>query len=98
VFLLTRVKEIWEETGDNTASVALGLARTGRVITSAALIMVVVWCSWVVSDFTYLKIIGLGVAVGIGIDAFVIRVFLAPALMRVMGKWNWWAPAFLKRR
>jgi len=97
VFLLARVKESWDETHDNTTSVALGLARTGRVITSAALIMVVVFGSFLFTDLIYIKVYGLGLALAIFIDAAIIRVFLAPVLMRVMGKWNWWAPAFLVR-
>jgi len=95
VFLLARVKEVWDETKDNTTSVAVGLERTGRIITSAALIMVVVFGSFVLTSQLLTKTIGLGLALAILIDAAIIRVFMAPALMRVMGKWNWWAPAFL---
>jgi putative drug exporter of the RND superfamily len=98
VFLLTRVKEEWDRTSDNTASVALGLARTGRVITSAALIMVVVFGTFVTGNLVSLKLIGLGLAISILLDATVIRLFLAPALMRIMGRWNWWAPSFAWRR
>jgi len=97
VFLLTRVKEEWEQTNDNTASVALGLARTGRVITSAALIMVVVFGTFVMSDLIFLKLMGLGLAISVLLDATVIRLCLAPALMRILGKWNWWAPSFVNR-
>jgi len=97
VFLLSRVMETWIDTKDNIASVALGLERTGRVITSAALIMVVVFGSLVAVDFVGMKVVGMGVALAILLDATVIRVLLAPALMRVMGKWNWWAPAFMER-
>lgn len=97
VFLLTRVKEEWERTNDNTASVAFGLARTGRVITSAALIMVVVFGTFVTGDLPTLKLTGLGLAISILLDATLIRLFLAPALMRILGKWNWWAPSCLER-
>jgi len=97
VFLLARVKEVWEETRDNTTSVAVGLARTGRVITSAALVMVVVFGTFAIGDLILLKLVGLGLAISILLDATVIRLFLAPALMRLLGKWNWWAPAFLQR-
>jgi RND superfamily putative drug exporter len=97
VFLLSRVKEVWEETRDNTTSVAVGLARTGRVITSAALVMVVVFGTFAIGDLILLKLAGLGLAISILLDATVIRLFLAPALMRLLGKWNWWAPAFLQR-
>ena len=97
VFLLTRIKEVWEETKENTASVALGLARTGRVITSAALVMVAVFGTVVISNLVFLKLMALGLAISILLDATVIRLFLAPALMRILGKWNWWAPKFLDR-
>jgi len=97
VFLLSRMREEWVKTGDNTASVATGLARTGRVITGAAAIMVVVWGCLLIGDILFMKVIGLMLALAIFIDAAIIRVFMAPALMRVMGKWNWWAPAFLER-
>jgi RND superfamily putative drug exporter len=98
VFLLSRMREAWVETGDNTASVAVGLERTARVITGAAAIMVVVFGSLVIGDILFMKVLGLMLALAILIDAAIIRVFMAPVLMRVMGKWNWWAPAFLKRR
>jgi len=97
VFLLSRIREEWLKTGDNTTSVAVGLERTGRVITGAAAIMVIVFGCLVIGDMLYMKIIGLTLALAIFIDAAIIRVFMAPALMRVMGKWNWWAPAFLER-
>jgi len=97
IFLLSRIREEWVKTGDNTHSVGIGLARTGRIITGAAAIMVVVFGSLVIGDVLFLKIIGVTLALAIFIDAAIIRVFLAPALMRVMGKWNWWAPAFLNR-
>jgi RND superfamily putative drug exporter len=97
VFLLTRVKEEWERTNDNTASVALGLARTGRVITSAALIMVAVFGAFVLGDIVLSKIVGMGIALAVLLDATIIRLILAPALMRILGKWNWWAPSFLRR-
>jgi len=97
VFLLSRIREEWVKTGDNTTSVAVGLERTGRVITGAAAIMVIVFGSLVLGDVIFMKLIGLTLALAIFIDAAIIRVFMAPALMRVMGKWNWWAPAFLER-
>ncbi len=97
VFLLSRIREEWVKTGDNTESVGVGLARTGRIITGAAAIMVIVFGSLLIADSIYLKVIGLTLALAIFIDAAIIRVFMAPALMRVMGKWNWWAPAFLNR-
>jgi RND superfamily putative drug exporter len=97
VFLLTRIKEEWDRTNDNTAAVALGLARTGRVITSAALLMVVIFGTFALGDLILSKLVGLGLAIAILLDATVVRLILAPALMRVLGKWNWWAPSFLSR-
>jgi len=98
VFLLSRVQEFWEETGDNTRSVALGLERTGRIITSAALILVVVTGAFTLSELLLLKALGLGMAVAILLDATVVRVLLVPALMRILGRWNWWAPRLLGGR
>gem|GEM_PF-531469 len=97
VFLLSRMREAWVKTGNNTQSVGIGLARTGRVITGAAAIMVVVFGSLVIGDVLFLKIIGVTLALAIFIDAAIIRIFMAPSLMRIMGKWNWWAPAFMTK-
>ena len=97
VFLLSRIKEIYDETGENTASVALGLERTGRIITSAAGILVLVAGAFVTSDVMVIKALGLGIAIAILLDATVVRALLVPALMRIMGDWNWWAPRFLLR-
>jgi RND superfamily putative drug exporter len=92
VFLLTRVKEAYDQTGDNARSVALGLERSGRIITSAALIIVVVSLSFVAADIVLIKALGLGVAIAILLDATVVRALLVPATMRLLGHWNWWAP------
>ena len=92
-----RVKEIYDETGQNTESVAMGLERTGRIITSAAFILVLVAGAFVTSDVVVIKAFGLGVAIAIFLDATVVRALLVPALMRIMGDWNWWAPRFLLR-
>jgi RND superfamily putative drug exporter len=96
VFLLTRIKEIYDETGDNTDSVAQGLQRTGGTITSAALVMVVVCASFALADVVTVKAVGVGLGLAILIDATLVRALLVPALMRVMGPWNWWAPRFLR--
>ena len=96
VFLLSRVKEIYDETGDNLGSVGLGLARTGRIITSAALTMVLVCASFALADNLIVKMFGVGLGKAILIDATLVRAFLVPALMRIMGGLNWWAPRFLK--
>ena len=97
VFLLSRIKEIYDETGDNTESVATGLERTGRIITSAALILVLVAGAFATSEIIVIKAFGVGVAIAILLDATVVRALLVPALMRLLGDWNWWAPSFLMR-
>jgi len=97
VFLLTRIKEHYAQTGDNTASVALGLERTGRIITSAALIMVMVAGSFGFTDILLVKAMGVGIAIAILVDATAVRALFAPATMRLLGRWNWWMPAFGSR-
>jgi RND superfamily putative drug exporter len=97
VFLLSRVKETYDATGDNTASVARGLERTGRIITSAALIMVLVSAAFATGDIIVVKSLGVGIALAILVDATVVRALLVPSLMRLMGDWNWWAPRFIRR-
>jgi uncharacterized membrane protein YdfJ with MMPL/SSD domain len=97
VFLLSRIREEYDATGDNTASVARGLARTARVITAAAAIMVVVFLSFVLGANVAVKQIGLGLAVAVLIDATLVRMVLVPAVMELLGKANWWLPAPLAR-
>ena len=97
VFLLTRMKEVWDRTGDNTEAVATGLERSGRIVTSAALIVIVVAGSFVFADIVLIKALGLGVALAVALDATVVRALLVPATMRLLGKWNWWLPARLER-
>lgn len=97
VFLLSRVKEIHDETDDNTLSVAQGLERTGRIITSAAMIMVLVASSFSTGEIVLIKALGVGIAIAVFLDATLVRALLVPALMRILGAWNWWAPGFLKR-
>ncbi len=97
VFLLSRIREEYDRTGDNTESVARGLAGTGRVVTSAALIMVAVFTSFIFSPIPSLKMLGLGLAVAIFLDATVIRMMLVPATMALLGKANWWLPGWLDR-
>jgi RND superfamily putative drug exporter len=82
-------------TGDNEHAVGLGLARTGRIITSAALILVVVAGSFAFTNLVLVKAVGLGLALAILVDATLIRLLLVPATMRVLGRWNWWAPGFI---
>ncbi|HEX3301297.1 MAG TPA: MMPL family transporter, partial [Thermomicrobiales bacterium] len=97
VFLLSRVREEWERTGDNTEAVALGLQRSGRIISSAALIVVVVAISFVSADVILVKALGFGIALAVFLDATIVRALLVPATMRLMGHWNWWRPSFLAR-
>jgi RND superfamily putative drug exporter len=98
VFLLSRVREEYLATGDNHASVVRGLAGTARVITSAALIMISVFSGFVLGDNPSIKMLGLGLAVAILIDATVVRMVLVPASMTLMGDANWWLPKWLDRR
>lgn len=96
VFLLSRIREQYLASNDNTASVARGLERTGRIITSAALILVVVAGSFAFTDIVLIKAVGLGLAFAILLDATLIRCLLVPATMRVLGQWNWWTPRWLQ--
>lgn len=96
VFLLSRVRERWISTGDNRESVGYGLQRTGRLISSAALIMVVAFSGFVIGDQVQLKEFGFGLLAAIAIDATLIRLVLVPSLMAIVGRWNWWVPSFLR--
>jgi putative drug exporter of the RND superfamily len=97
VFLLSAIKEHYDATGDNGWAVASGLASTARVITAAATVMVVVFGSFLLSDARSLKEIGLGLALAIAVDATLVRVVLVPATMELLGRANWWFPAWLER-
>ncbi|HEY7951550.1 MAG TPA: MMPL family transporter [Solirubrobacteraceae bacterium] len=97
VFLIRRIQEEWKRTKDNRRSVATGVEHTARPIAAAAAIMVAVFGSFVTANLLELKQLGFAVAVGIAIDATLIRLVLVPALMRVFGRWNWWMPAWLDR-
>jgi trehalose monomycolate/heme transporter len=92
VFLLSRVREEWDRTGDNTASVASGLQHTGRIITAAALLLTVVVAGFASGGIAFIKLIGVGMIVAIIVDATLVRLLLVPATMRLLGRWNWWAP------
>ena len=98
MFLLTRIKEIYDESGDNASSVALGLEKTGRIITSAALVLILVAGSFTFGDIIIIKALGLGIALAIFLDSTVVRALLVPSLMKVLGDLNWWAPGWMKRR
>ena len=97
VLLRSRIQEAYRRTGDNTASVAEGLAKTAGVITGAALIMVSVFSAFALAESITIKSIGVGMAIAVLIDATIVRVLLVPATMRLMGRWNWWAPGPLGR-
>ncbi len=97
VFLLSRIREQWDLTGDNTRAVAVGLQQTGGIITSAALLLAVVIGAFATSGITFIKMIGVGMLVAIIVDATIVRSLLVPAAMRLMGRANWWAPGPLAR-
>ena len=97
VFLLSRIRERYDVTGDNTAAVASGLQRTGGVITSAALLLVIVIGAFSASGITFIKLLGVGMIVALIVDATLVRILLVPATMRLLGRANWWAPRPLRR-
>jgi putative drug exporter of the RND superfamily len=97
VMLLSRIREEYGRTGDNRSSVALGIERTGRLITGAALIMATVFFSFGLAEAVVIKAIGLGMGLAVLVDATIVRALLVPATMRLMGRWNWWAPKPLAR-
>jgi trehalose monomycolate/heme transporter len=97
VLLLSRVREEYLATGDNDRAVGRGLARTGRLITSAALLLVVVVLCFATSRLVLIKTLAVGIAVAVFLDATIVRSLLVPATMRLLGDWNWWAPAPLAR-
>jgi len=105
VFLLSRIREEWDagvaagraDGAANTAAVATGLQRTGRIITSAALLLIIVVIGFATGDIGFVKLIGVGMVVAILVDATLVRALLVPATMRLLGRWNWWAPGPLAR-
>jgi RND superfamily putative drug exporter len=97
VFLLSRVRERYDVTGDNTAAVAGGLQRTGGIITSLALLLVIVVGAFSASGITFIKLMGVGMIIALVVDATIVRVLLVPATMRLLGRANWWAPGPLRR-
>ncbi|HXZ05731.1 MAG TPA: MMPL family transporter, partial [Ktedonobacteraceae bacterium] len=96
VFLLSRIKERYDATGDNREAVSSGMQQTGRLITSLALLMAVVFGAFATSQIIFIQEIGIGLAIAVIIDATLVRMLLVPATMRILGKWNWWAPAPLR--
>ena len=97
VFMLTRMREAYDETGDTNQAIALGLARTGKLVTSAALVLMFAFFVLSTSPGTDIKQFGIGLAAGIIFDATVIRALLVPSIMRLMGRWNWWLPTWAAR-
>jgi len=97
VFLMSRIREQYDLTGDNTQAVATGLQRTGQIITSAALLLIVVTAAFSLSGITFIKLIGVAMIIAIIVDATVVRALLVPATMRLLGRANWWAPGPLGR-
>jgi putative drug exporter of the RND superfamily len=97
VFLISRIREEYLKDGNTSRAVADGLAKTARVITAAAAIMVVVFLSFVTSNEVFLKLFGIGLAVAVFLDATIVRLVLVPAVMQLLGKWNWWIPNWLER-
>jgi RND superfamily putative drug exporter len=97
VFLLSRIKEEYDRTGDNDLAVAVGLERTGRLVTAAALLLSITFFAFATSGVTFIKLFGLGLGVAVLVDAFIVRTLLVPALMKLAGDRNWWAPAWMRR-
>src|SRR4029450_11773853 len=97
VFLLSRIKEEHDRTGQNAVSVALGLERTGRIVSAAAALLAITFLAFGTADVTFLKLFGVGLALAVVLGATVIRGLLVPAFMRLAGPANWWTPAPLRR-
>ncbi|MEA3215675.1 MAG: putative drug exporter of the superfamily [Acidimicrobiia bacterium] len=97
VFLLSRIKEVHDHTGDNDLAVAVGLQRSGRIITSAAALIVVVFAGFATGEVLAVKQLGVGLAIAVVVDATLVRTLLVPATMKLLGERNWWAPAPLRR-
>ncbi|MFM2078617.1 MAG: hypothetical protein RJA49_2507 [Actinomycetota bacterium] len=97
VFLLSRIKEVHDQTGDNDLAVAVGLQRSGRIITSAAALIVVVFAGFAAGEVLAVKQLGVGLAIAVIVDATIVRTLLVPATMKLLGERNWWAPTTLRR-
>jgi RND superfamily putative drug exporter len=98
VFLLARIREEWLRSDDNRQSVISGLAHTGRIITSAALILLVVIGAFAAGELVYVQQIGVGIGAAIALDVTLVRALLVPATMQLLGDWNWWLPRWLPLR
>jgi len=97
VIMLSRIREAWLETGDNHLAVSRGLKGSAKIVTSAALIMLIIFASFGTSDLQVIQQIGLGLAMAVFVDATIIRLITLPAAMQLMGRWNWWSPSFRRR-
>jgi uncharacterized membrane protein YdfJ with MMPL/SSD domain len=101
VFVVSRIREFWLASGrtraDNDRSVALGIARTGRVVTAAALVMSISFAALIAAHVSFMRMFGVGLTLAVVVDATVVRMVLVPAFMHVLGHWNWWAPTWLAR-
>jgi RND superfamily putative drug exporter len=97
VFLLSRIKEARDNGASNSEAVAIGLERTGRIVTAAAVLFAVAIGAFATSKLVFIKELGIGAALAVLIDASVIRALLVPSLMELLGSWNWWAPRPLRR-
>jgi RND superfamily putative drug exporter len=97
VFLLSRTREEWDKTRDNEYAVAAGLQHTGRIITACAVIMIAAFAGFTAGRFVGLQMFGLGLSAAIFFDATIVRTVLVPAVMRLLGKWNWWLPENVAR-
>jgi RND superfamily putative drug exporter len=98
VFLISRIAEEYEKTGNNENSTAEGLKKTGSLITSAALILIVVVGAFIFTDIEIIKALGLGLTLAVLIDATLIRILIVPSLMKLLGRANWWAPNWIKAK
>jgi RND superfamily putative drug exporter len=101
VFLLSRIREHWlkspQRHEDNTEAVTMGIATAGRVITAAALLMVIVFVGLSTGEVSFMRMIGIGLALAVIVDATLVRMVLVPAFMKLVGRWNWWAPVPLAK-
>src|SRR5207247_8335264 len=97
VFLVSRMREEWDRSGDNEGAVAAGLAKTGRLVTAAGLIMFAAFMGFVAGSVVGLQQFGFGLAAAILIDVTIIRALLVPSAMKLLGRWNWWLPGKVAR-
>jgi len=97
VLILSRMREAWLRTGDNRAAIADGLAHTGRLVTGAALLMVMVFSAFGASPLVFVKALGLGMALAVALDATAVRLLLVPSTMALLGRANWWLPRLRKK-